>query len=234
MAKIILVEDNESIREAVTSYLRLQEHEVFEYSRIRGVMEAVKMKNPDIIILDVMLPDGDGFQFAKIIRTHSDVPILFLTAKTSESDRITGFEVGGDDYVVKPFSPKELTLRVNAILKRVKKDEGIDSGSWKLGEKVLRMDGLSHRAMVDNRELALTAAEWKILWFLATNQGMVLTRDRILGECLDYMAKGSERTIDTHIKNLRAKLEDSGWIETVREFGYRFSGKRDKILRKRV
>ena len=227
MPKIIVVEDNESILESISSYLRLEDYEVFEFGRLRGVMEAIKMKGPDLIILDVMLPDGDGFQFARKMRAISDIPILFLTAKTSESDRITGFEVGGDDYVVKPFSPRELTLRVNSILKRTKKTErdATEAGIWELEESVLKMDGLSHRATIDDGEMNLTAAEWKILWLLATNQGMVFTRDRILGECLDYMAGGSTRTVDTHIKNLRLKLGNAGWIETVRGYGYRFSGK---------
>jgi len=121
MAEIIIVEDNDAIREAVGSYLRLDGHGVREFGRVQGVLEAVKMKNPDLLILDVMLPDGDGFQLAKRIRERSQVPMLFLTARTSESDRITGFEVGGDDYVVKPFSPKELALRVRSILRRTER-----------------------------------------------------------------------------------------------------------------
>jgi DNA-binding response OmpR family regulator len=226
MAKIVIVEDNESIREASASYLRLQDHEVFEFDRIQGVLDAIKMQNPDLIILDVMLPDGDGFQLAKRIREHSNIPILFLTAKTSESDRITGFEVGGDDYVVKPFSPRELVLRVNAILKRTKKKpkEVQEASIWKLGEDKLLMNELSHRTVVNNKEIKLTAAEWKILSFLTQSEGIVISRERILGECLDYMAEGSERTVDTHIKNIRAKLGNSGWIQTVREYGYRFTG----------
>jgi len=225
MEKIIIVEDNESIREVVTSYLKLEDYEVYEFGKIRGVMEAIKMRNPDLIILDVMLPDGDGFQLAKRIRVHYNVPILFLTAKTSESDRITGFEVGADDYVVKPFSTKELVLRVKTILKRTKKINSKVVDTWKFGGKWLSMDNLSHRATLDDSEITLTAAEWKILWMLAINRGIVISRERILGECLDYMAEGSERTIDTHVKNIRAKLGNSGWIETIRGYGYRFSGR---------
>jgi DNA-binding response OmpR family regulator len=227
MSKIIIVEDNESIRESVASYLRLDDHEVFEFGRFHGVMEAIKMKDPDLIILDVMLPDGDGFQFTKMIRAYSDIPILFLTAKTSESDRITGFEVGGDDYVVKPFSPKELTLRVKSMLKRTNRKAKAKGGAavWKLGKNVLKMDSLSHRATLDSKELNLTVAEWKILRLLSEDPGRVFTRDLILGECLDYIAEGSERTVDTHIKNIRTKLGNASWIETVRGYGYRFSGK---------
>jgi DNA-binding response OmpR family regulator len=118
MARIFVIEDNESLREAVVSYLRLAEHEVVEFARLEGVEQALAAREPQLIVLDVMLPDGDGFQLARRIRKSSGVPLLFLTARTSESDRITGFELGADDYVVKPFSPRELALRVEAILRR--------------------------------------------------------------------------------------------------------------------
>jgi len=227
MVKIIVVEDNQSIREAVTSYLKLEDFEVYEFDRLHGVLQALEMQQPDLIILDVMLPDGNGFEFAKKIRARSTIPILFLTAKTAESDRITGFEIGADDYMVKPFSPKELTLRVKAILHRVQ--SGIQAGKeraeWTLNETTLIIDADTHKVQLGGREIQLTAAEWKILHFLASNTGMVFSRARILGECLDYLAEGSERTVDTHVKNIRAKFGAPGWVETVRGFGYRFSGK---------
>jgi len=226
MALVIIVEDNEQIREAAASYLRLEDHEVLEFSKIRGVLDVLNRKNPDLLILDVMLPDGNGFQLAKKVRVRSDIPILFLTAKSSESDRITGFEVGADDYVTKPFSPKELVLRVDAILKRTNKKEAPATGGWVLGKDRLQIEERSHRAWIDDSEVSLTAAEWKILTYLAQNPGIVIGRDRILGECLDYMAEGSERTVDTHMKNIRKKLGSPEWIETVREYGYRFSGER--------
>ena len=118
MARIFLVEDNETLREAVVSYLRLADHEVVEFGAIARVREAVDTRPPDLLILDVMLPDGDGFLLARQIRRTHAFPLIFLTAKTAESDRITGFELGADDYVVKPFSPKELALRVEALLRR--------------------------------------------------------------------------------------------------------------------
>jgi len=226
MALIIIVEDNEQIREAAASYLRLEDHEVLEFPKIGGVLDVLNMKNPDLLILDVMLPDGDGFQLAKKVRDRWDIPILFLTAKSSESDRITGFEVGADDYVTKPFSPKELVLRVGAILKRTNKKEAPATGGWILGKDNLKIEEQSHRVWINNSEVSLTAAEWKILTYLARNPGIVISRDRILGECLDYMAEGSERTVDTHVKNIRKKLGNPGWVETVREYGYRFSGER--------
>ena len=227
MARVFVVEDNESLREAVCSYLRLNDHEIVEFPRIGGVLEAIETKPPDLIVLDVMLPDGDGFLLARKIRKDHTVPIIFLTARATESDRITGLELGADDYVVKPFSPKELSLRVEAVLRRSGERAVQAAGQmqWVAGERILRLDEAAHRATVDGAEISLTVAEWKILLHLAARSGTVVSRERLLGESLDYLvAEGSERTVDTHIKNLRWKLGDPGWIETVRGFGYRFSG----------
>lgn len=168
MARIFLIEDNESIREAVTSYLKLDDHDVIEFDRIQGVTDAVKLNNPDLVILDVMLPDGSGFQLAKRIRKIKDreyIPILFLTAKATESDRITGFELGADDYVVKPFSPKELFLRVKAILGRTLKSghPENDKSEWSSGTHTLSLDREAHRVEADGEVINLTASEWTIL-----------------------------------------------------------------------
>lgn len=228
MARIFIVEDNESIREAVAGYLKLEEHEVIEFAGVADVLEVMRHTAPDLAILDVMLPDGSGFALAKKIRAVSRVPLVFLTAREAESDRITGFELGADDYVVKPFSPKELVLRVQALLRRsdtAAAPKGAD-GCWEHGASKLCLDAAGHRAMLGASELDLTAAEWKILDRLALNAGIVVSRERLLGESLGYAYEGSERTIDTHVKNLRAKLGDPDWVETVRGFGYRFAGTR--------
>lgn len=228
MARIYLVEDNESIREAAAGYLRLQEHEVVEFGGVKDVPDAMRHRAPDLVILDVMLPDGNGFALAKKIRSTSSVPIIFLTARVAESDRITGFELGADDYVVKPFSPKELVLRVEALLRRTGGGGGKAGGaggSWTLGRSRLTLDTQAHRATLGGEEIALTGAEWKILEHLAANAGVVVSRERLLGESLGYRYEGSERTIDTHMKNLRAKLGAQEWIETVRGYGYRFAGR---------
>ncbi|AFG38348.1 response regulator transcription factor [Spirochaeta africana] len=232
MARIFVIEDNEGLRSTICSYLELEDHIAVPFSRLRGLEDAVRMQQPALLILDVMLPDGDGFIAARQLRRFSEVPIIFLTARTAESDRITGFEVGGDDYLVKPFSNKELMLRVRALLKRTA-PLPIDAPGSRLlhlrlqhnpGESRLQLDPAGHRCRHNGTDVTLTAAEWKILNHLAGNPGVVVSRDRLLGVCLDYLAEGSERTIDTHIKNIRTKLGKQPWIETVRGFGYRFSG----------
>ncbi|HEQ71447.1 MAG TPA: response regulator transcription factor [Spirochaetia bacterium] len=227
MAYIFVVEDNAAIREAVVSYLRLENHELFEADNLAQARRALRKRPPDLIVLDIMLPDGNGFAFAKTLRTELSIPIIFLTAKTEESDRITGFELGADDYITKPFSPRELVLRVNAVLKRAVPAATAAAAAlrFQLDQDVLLIDEEAHRVTINSREITLTAAEWKILIFLARHAGMVVHRETLLEECLDYRIADSYRTIDTHIKNLRAKLERPGWIETLRAFGYRFSGK---------
>lgn len=223
---VFIVEDNENVREAVTGYLRLEGMEVTEFGEISPAEKALARGVPDILILDVMLPDGDGFLLAKRIRERSNVPILFLTARDQESDRITGLELGADDYVVKPFSPKELVLRVKAILRRSTEEESVETGAFRLGESELTISETEHRVISEGREVQLTAAEWNILAYLAERSPQVMSRIQILENCLESIAEGSERTVDTHVKNLRRKLGSQEWIETVRGFGYRFNGRR--------
>lgn len=229
MITIVVVEDNEAIRESVVSYLKLENYRVLEFDRCTGVLEACGHKEANLLILDVMLPDGNGFLLAKQIKEQFDIPIIFLTAKTAESDRITGFEIGCDDYIVKPFSVKELVLRVKALLRRSSLSSGAAEGilRFNLGPSVLIIDKEKHTLAVNGCDVTLTAAEWEILTYLADAAGIVIPRNRLLGECLDYMAEGAQRTIDTHIKNIRAKLSDPAWIETVRGYGYRFTGTKE-------
>ncbi len=226
MACVIIVEDNSLIRDAVSGYLKLDGYKTLEFGGVSGVLDAVKRETADLAILDVMLPDGSGFALAKEIRAASDIPLIFLTAKDSESDRILGFELGADDYICKPFSAKELVLRVHALLRRSgKTDSGKSaaSGEWKSGNSTVIIDEAKHSVSVDGNAAELTSTEWKILLYLASNAGQVVSREQLLGECLNYFFEGSERTIDTHMANLRSKIGQQ-WISTVRGFGYRFSG----------
>ena len=238
MAKIFVVEDNEGLRDTISSYLEIAGHTVTGFSRLAGLADATRMQLPDLIILDVMLPDGDSFIWTKKWQANNsqaekNIPIVFLTARTSESDRITGFEIGADDYITKPFSNKELMLRVAAILKRKYHASNANDTTACINRCLQNQDSISnltiyvddHRCILDDQELSLTAAEWKILYYLTENNGSVISRDRLLGVCLDYISDGSERTIDTHIKNIRIKMHRQPWIETVRGFGYRFAGK---------
>ena len=226
MACVIIVEDNSLIRDAVSGYLKLDGYKTLEFGGVSGVLDAVKRETCDLAILDVMLPDGSGFALAKEIRAASDIPLIFLTAKDSESDRILGFELGADDYICKPFSAKELVLRVHALLRRTGKSDGgksAASGEWQSGNSAVFIDEGRHSVSVDGNPIELTSTEWKILLYLASNAGQVVSREQRLGECLNYFFEGSERTIDTHMANLRSKIGQQ-WISTVRGFGYRFSG----------
>lgn len=226
MACVIIVEDNSLIRDAVSGYLKLDGYKTLEFGGVSGVLDAVKRETADLAILDVMLPDGSGFALAKEIRAASDIPLIFLTAKDSESDRILGFELGADDYICKPFSAKELVLRVHALLRRTGKSDGgksAASGEWQSGNSAVFIDEGRHSVSVDGNPIELTSTEWKILLYLALNAGQVVSREQLLGECLNYFFEGSERTIDTHMANLRSKIGQQ-WISTVRGFGYRFSG----------
>ena len=174
-----------------------------------------------------MLPDGDGFEFVKELRASMDIPVIFMTAKIAEEDRIHGFELGADDYISKPFSPKELVLRVQAILRRVDGGQEVETSHkyyYKAESGVMCFDEVEHKVTVNNEPVALTAAEWRILGLLIGNTSRILPRSEILKKCFDYTSESYERIADTHIKNLRAKLGPYPWIETVRGYGYRFIG----------
>lgn len=229
---VFLVEDSDGIRETVVAYLQLAGIEVKEFSGVQGVLEALDFIQPALVIFDVMLPDGNGFALAqKMHARFPRLPFLFLTAREAESDRITGLELGADDYIVKPFSPRELTLRVEAILRRTSREEadgqkagGAVTHSWRNGDHLLELDESTHDVKCDGSCVSLTLAEWNILSILARHGKSVTTRDHILGGALDYVHDGSDRTVNTHISNLRAKLAPGDWIETVRGVGYRFLG----------
>ncbi len=225
MSRVYIVEDNKLIREGVAEYFQVHGFEVLQFEQAAGVLEGLRVSAPDAIILDIMLPDKSGYILATEIRKLSDVPILFLTAREDESSRVMGFEIGGDDYIVKPFSTKELLLRTQAVLKRAGADEDTEQeeGTWHRDGHELHIDRAGRRVLLDGEELSLTNAEWSILSYLAFREGRAISRSQILGECLGYHFEGSERTVDTHIANLRHQLGKRGWIETVRGFGYRFA-----------
>jgi two-component system phosphate regulon response regulator PhoB len=228
MATIFLVEDNALIRDGVTEFFELHDYHMVTFDRGAGVVEAFRDQSPDAIILDVMLPDTSGFSVAQELRRITEVPILFLTARDAESHRVMGFEIGGDDYIVKPFSVKELLLRTEAVLRRTTTgSEPPRVQQWHHGESLLTVDRDRRVVELNGASVSLTNAEWEILTFLTDRADRAVSREHILTECLGYQYTGSERTVDTHIANIRTRLSDSSWVETVRGFGYRFVGNRD-------
>ena len=229
MKLIYVVEDHEVIRNGVVQYLTLSGYESEGFKCIADATAGFAHRVPDLLIQDVMLPDGDGFAFVKEIKAKSPrLPVIFLTARVDESDRILGFELGADDYNTKPFSPKELVLRIQALFRRI--DEGADDSKNQYkyfdGENTLMIDEDIHEIEVNGQKINLTAAEWRIVLYLVTNAPNLITRAQILEECFDYSFESYERVVDTHIKNIRTKLRPGNWIDTVRGYGYRFSGKK--------
>lgn len=228
MKLIYIVEDHQIIREGVRKYLELEHYNVLTFADLKSAREAFEKKIPSLLIQDVMLPDGDGFDFVREIRRSSDVPVIFMTAKVSEEDRIRGLELGADDYITKPFSLRELVLRVNAIFRRT----AVRTEASPVAEKrffVSRSDRMlidfhSHRVVLNDNDVSLTSAEWKILRLLVDNCGKPVSRLQIIRECFGYESESYLRIADTHIKNLRAKLGGTNWIATERSIGYRFIG----------
>ncbi|MBU4334415.1 MAG: response regulator transcription factor, partial [Candidatus Omnitrophica bacterium] len=186
------------------------------------VSQVVKASKPDLIILDIMLPGMDGLEICKNLKrdqSAEDIPIIMLTAKSQESDKIVGLELGADDYVTKPFSPKELIARIKAVLRRQK--PAVKIKEIKIGD--LAINQLKHKVTVQAREVALTASEFKLLSLLAGRPGIVISREEILNQVFGYDSSSYDRTVDTHIKSLRKKIGDvKSCIETVRGVGYRF------------
>jgi two-component system phosphate regulon response regulator PhoB len=190
----------------------------------QAALERLSQASPDLIVLDLMLPDVSGMEICRHVRAtpeHARIPIIMLTAKASEIDKIVGFEVGEDDYVTKPFSPRELVLRVRAVLRRP--TQGLHSSALvEFGS--LRLDVSRRRCSVDEHVVELTAREFDLLYTLMKSPGMVLTRDQLIEEVWGRDVVVTPRTIDTHIKKVREKLGDGGrYIETVRSVGYRFA-----------
>ena len=229
MKLVYIVEDHDVIRNGVVQYLSISGYEAVGSRNLEEARAAFSERMPDLLIQDVMLPDGDGFSFVKEMKQrYPHLPVIFLTARTEESDRILGFELGADDYISKPFSPKELVLRIQALFRRIDENDTQTESvyTYKDEDNVLIIDDNEHVLSINGSPIALTAAEWRIVLYLATNAPNLITRAQILEECFDYSFESYERVVDTHIKNIRAKLKPGTWIDTVRGYGYRFSGKK--------
>ena len=221
MAKILVADDEQKIREVIREYSEFNGHEITEAADGMTAVGLCKLNDFDLIIMDIMMPRLDGYSACKEIRKFKDTPIIMLSARSEEYDKLFGFELGIDDYVVKPFSPKELMARVNAVLSR-------RNASEKPDRQVLTFDGLeinipARTVTIDGEKIDLTPKEYELLFYLVENRNIALSRDKLLSDIWGYDFFGDDRTIDTHIKNLRNSLgKYRDYIVTLRGVGYKF------------
>lgn len=214
---ILIVDDEELIREVIKEYLTLEDFLVDEASDGKEAIAKVEKNNYDLIIMDIMMPNMDGYQAIKKIKEIKDIPCIMLSARGEEYDKLIGFDIGIDDYVTKPFSPKELVARVKAVIKRSKGEKEI----YKFGGLVI--DDKAHNIFVDEEKIDLTPKEYELLKYLVSNINIALSREQLLTNIWGYDFYGDDRTIDTHIKTLRNNLgKYRDCIVTVRGMGYKF------------
>lgn len=236
MPRILVVEDEADIRQVLTYNLGLAGYEVLVAERGEAAMAMAKEARPDLVLLDLMLPDLSGLEVCRNLKADPslrDIPVIMLTARSEEIDRVVGFELGADDYVAKPFSVRELGLRIQAVLRRSRSipavaDSSLTEAQSELLFGKLRVDRNAHRAWVAGEEITLTPLEMKLLWTLYERRGRVQTRGTLLDDVWEASPENNTRTVDTHIKRLREKLGPAGaYVETVRGIGYRFADSTD-------
>ena len=224
MYRILIVDDEINIRELIKKYAKFENFEVDEAENGLQALEKVQSGKYDLIVMDVMMPELDGFSAIKEIKKEHDIPIIVLSARGEEYDRLHGFDLGIDDYVVKPFSPKELIMRINAILSRYQSKFSSNketSNTWKY--KTLEIDDYARIVTVDGNRIDMTPKEYNLLMYLIKNENRAVTREQLLTQIWGYNFFGDDRTLDTHMKLLRKKLGDYGQcIITLRGIGYRF------------
>ena len=228
---VLLIEDDKKIARVVKVYLEGAGYRVLHVEKGRDAIELAAKETPLVVILDLMLPDISGEEVCHELKEMGDYPVIMLTSKSSEDERVAGFAIGADDYVVKPFSPRELVYRVKAVLKRAQKGDLGASAPMSFNNGTLMIDGQSYTVKKEERLLDLTPTEFKVLYALASYPGRVFTREELVEKALGYQFEGYERSIDAHIKNVRRKIEDDpknpSLILTIYGVGYRFSGKKD-------
>ena len=227
MSKLLIVDDEVNIRAVVREYAEFEEYEVEEAENGMEAVEKCKHNDYDLIIMDVMMPKLDGYSASKEIKKHKNIPIIMLSARGEEYDKLFGFEIGADDYVVKPFSPKELMARVKAVLMRSKASAPVAAPSEDKRERLvfegLEIDMAGREVYVDGKKASMTPKEYDLLFYLVRNKGLALTRDKLLESVWGYDFFGDDRTVDTHIKMLRNSLGDyRKFIVTLRGMGYKF------------
>lgn len=225
MYRLLVVDDEEMIRKLVGKYALFEGHTVDEAQNGMEAVEKCRKNEYDIVIMDIMMPELDGFSASREIRKFSSVPIIMLSARTEEYDRINGFEIGVDDYVIKPFSPRELMLRVGAIMNRSKK-VSINEPSQKneiIEIEGLRVDVTARIVYIDNKRVQMSPKEYELFFYLLRNKNIALSREKLISDVWGYDFYGDDRTLGTHIKLLRKSLGPySKYIVTLRGVGYRF------------
>ena len=220
-AKILLVDDERSILDLVTAYLTPEGYQVFTAVDGPSALKAARSFMPDLIVLDVMLPGMDGVEVLSQLRRESPVYVILLTAKAEETDKIVGLSVGADDYLTKPFSPRELVARIKAALRRLRAGQALPDQAV-LAFPHVRIDTGSRKVFVDDRQVELTSIEFELLRALAEHAGRVLSREQLLEKVWGYDYYGEIRVVDVHIGHIRRKLGEDRFIATVRGAGYRF------------
>jgi two-component system phosphate regulon response regulator PhoB len=227
MARILVVEDEKDLQELLAYNFRQAGHTANVVGTGKEALSAVTEQRPDLVLLDLMLPDISGLEICRKLKADAgtrDMPIIMVTAKGDEVDRVVGFELGADDYVVKPYSLRELLLRVDAVLRRTSAAAGTSGGHGTIVFGKLRVDREAHRVWVDDNEVTLTALELRLLSTLLERRGRVQSRSALLDDVWGMSGEVTTRTVDTHVKRLREKLGNAGgYIETVRGVGYRFT-----------
>ncbi len=224
--KILVVDDEARMRKLVRDFLEKQDYRVFEAANGEEAVDLFfKEKDIALILLDVMMPKMDGWQVCREIRQYSKVPIIMLTARADERDELMGFDLGVDEYIAKPFSPKILVARVNAVLRR----SGAAGADDMLETNGIRVDKTAHQVTIDGREIELSFKEFELLSYFIENKGIALSREKILNAVWNYDYYGDARTIDTHVKKLRSKMGDKGaLIKTIWGMGYKFDPDADE------
>ena len=220
--KILIVDDELKIRELIKKYATFEGYEADEAGDGMEAIEKARTGNYDLIIMDIMMPELDGFSASREIRKNANVPIILLSARGEEYDKIHGFELGIDDYVVKPFSPKELMLRVGAVVRRAQGNDRVGAHET-ISMKGLTVDFTARQVLIEGQPVTLSPKEYDLLFFLVRNRGIALTRDKLITEVWGFDFFGDDRTLDTHIKLLRRQIgEYAKYITTLRGVGYRF------------
>jgi DNA-binding response OmpR family regulator len=225
VTRLLVVDDDTNLRHTLGYAFRQEGFEVITAEDGDKALASFRQTHPDLVILDVMLPGRDGFEVCRALRKESDVPVIMLTARDTELDKVVGLEIGADDYLAKPFSTRELVARVRAMLRRTRRVEPARADA-RVEIADLVLDGSRHRVTLADRQIELKPKEFDLLAFFMGHAGQVFGREQLLASVWGYDFAGDSRTVDTHVKTLREKLGDSAerprWIETIRGVGYRF------------